>query len=386
MSKVKGLGSVWEIRQDQLRATSSNHCKPDRYELKTDMDCGPACASFLRYGGAKAQGPIREGGEPVTGDMIRGQHRKMRREAGLAISDTLREEGDERLGLGRDGMEVILREFAAVHADRFYEFKSMAFTANWNLTKGLETIKRELFARLVLHPRGVLVGVEWSNHRDLTLSPSCCDGHLQHYLVLTTISPDMKMAAYFNPAYEKVPKRAADGAIPIKFDNFALAHLRGSRSRRTRAPAETVQCTPVYGVSNQELIPRIKNSDFICELRDKRAWFFKGTDLVARTDAHYFNSYKDADLKAKEHAKEASGAVVEYTPGIFAAVRLERLSDKLVEHVEAVELGPAGHESYLDKNHCASIRVFFREDKSTLLFPTDEVGDKRADSHRPEQK
>jgi hypothetical protein len=294
------------------------------YEIrqkKGSVDCGPACASFLRYGGDRSIPPPlrsgascrshggsgdsavspKEGGKSITQAFLEEQHQKMRTELGLS-----------QIRLSHYELRDVLNEYANLYAGGFFRFQISEKDVAWNLGDGTEAVRKRLEKFHSKDSRGVVVLVEISNHLDLNPCTGSCEKHGLHFVVVTGFSPDKKTLYYFDP----ILTRSTTEPIPTNPDGFAVAHLRAMR-QSDRRYANRVRSYIVHGKSCDKDAVKIKNGDLLGELDVNNNIHTRSQDLYARADAAYFNNYIDADKAAEKYTAKGSGAVVEYPEGTF---------------------------------------------------------------------
>lgn len=371
---------------------------------KGDGDCGPTCATFLRYGGHLASGPPMEGENRVTRDEVRDMANMMREQ----IRRSYEENRSSNTGFSPDSVAETISEFAPVHDGYIYRgkySKDWIPTANRPLVEEMIHVLQKMNEYLAHDPRGVIVPM-FSTLKpaiEAYQNPKTRASASAHWV--TYLGSENEDALIYNPGDREIVETYA--YLPLKQLTFShiwycsslqrnevisafMAEPQGSFDEGftsylvygTRAPGSPheTQATRTAGS------PYILAGDNIGEIDMKSsiAWP-NAQDLIAQENATYYYSYKTADVAAEALSETTSVAVIECPEGLFAVVAVNDLGTALATGESWPDVGSTGssEDSFLKKNwrEMASLSLHLAYDeegerkikKKTLEWP---------DSHR----
>ncbi len=334
---MKFLKSVYEIQQDP-----------------GDMDCGPSCAAFIRYGGPENVGGPKEAGSRVSSTDIQRLAARMRAETNQSRS--------ENRGMWANDLEAILNEFAAVWDGKIFKFSVRNHQFQDVSESSFVQLQSWLDSLLGANPRGIPVVVQTD------FGP--------HFVVY--VGSDDNGVDVFDPApgrHVGVPKRLST----VEFGRRVYeAVFFGS-------PAG-------WGVNvlvgTEDPNWYIRANDALGEL-DAKGWNFTWGEIVeAAADAEYHNSAVAADDAARKIASSSNVGVIEAPEGVFAVVQLKPVGQSLVKAAEdgsaEFDRNDSDSSSFLVRNfgRIASIRLLIGlgEGSERQTFVVDEISKGR--THR----
>ncbi len=302
----KPLRTLGDLQQRMATKTSTN------------MDCGPTCLAFLRYGGffgAAVQtygieSPLpapKEGGQVLSlSDMYKLCDR-MRQETGA---------GNQMTPLGFTALQAIADEFCRVWNNKQYDFQHHLQDVD-DIASVVSLIPQWL---KLGDGRGVVI--REAQNRDNPRS-------IGHFVVVGGVGSQSghQSIVTFDPAGELEGLPSAVGADDLE---PWLTKYSMERSQKTISVGGVV--VPAPAAFAMEVL--------FSQAADKNHYIVSGmhlgtvhlnyqlsgptnVPLVVAGDASYFSAYTDADAKAWQWAQSQSTAVVECPAGTFAVMRIE---------------------------------------------------------------
>jgi putative peptidoglycan binding protein len=290
------LDTIFDIHQDQ-----------------GDGDCGPTCAAFFRFGGARASGTPTENGRQVTGGLIQGLAERMRAETNASAN--------HQEGTSRQEMCQILREFAGSHGGRRRAFEVV------NETYDLSTEPAILLAAgswgswlqrlLRTSPRGILTGVQSypkaQPYREAIREADALGttvSYTNHWVVV--IGATSQEVVFYDPGFGQHGRHT-----------FPLLDLFAAHMEWAKGPILNRAAMSSHLIVAQDPDPewQLLAGRGICEVDAGLMTF--GDRLVAQRDAEWFSNPDEADSRARAISGGGKSAVVVEVPhGNFAVVEV----------------------------------------------------------------
>lgn len=290
------LDTIFDIHQDQ-----------------GDGDCGPTCAAFFRFGGARASGTPTENGCQVTGGLIQGLAERMRAETSASANHSA--------GTSREEMCQILREFAGSYAGQRKTFDVVSETYDLSteaaVLLGARSWGSWLQRLLRTSPRGVLTGVQ-SYPRGQTYREAIREANdlgttvsfTNHWVVAIGVSGDQ--VVFYDPGYGR------HGRHTFPLIDFFAAHIEWAKGPFIQRSAMSSHL-----IVAQDPDPewQLRAGRGICEVDAGLMTF--GERLVAQRDAEWFCNPDEADARARALSGSGKSAVVVEVPhGNFGVVEV----------------------------------------------------------------
>jgi len=288
------LDTIFDIHQDQ-----------------GDGDCGPTCAAFFRFGGARASGAPTENGQQVTGGLVQGLAERMREETSAS--------SHHQDGTSREEMCQILREFAGSYGQRRKTFEVVDQTYDLSTEPSILLAAGSwsswLQRLLRTSPRGVLTGVQsYSNNRPYREAVRNAAGgnvsYTNHWVVV--IGATSSEVVFYDPGFGQHGRHT----FPL-LDLFA-SHMEWSKGAFFQRSAMT---SNLIVAKDPDPEWRLLAGSGICEV-DAGAMTW-GDRLVAQRDAEWFCNPDQADARARQLSGGGKSAlVVEVPHGNFGVVEV----------------------------------------------------------------
>lgn len=290
----------------------------DIHQDEGDGDCGPTCATFLRYGGAQARGTPSENGVGITGGTVQSLAERIR--AKTQASE------DHRAGTDLHAMREILNEFAGSWHRRRVEWEvsittydvSDALKAQLSLGSWVTHME----SLLQTSPRGVLTGV-LCYEGGLPYRDACrvakAEGRqvsaTNHWVVCLAINEHE--AVFYDPGFGN------HGRSTFETPDFFAAHMEWAKSPiepRSAIGSELIASQPARAEW------QIEAKTGICEL-DAGALTW-GERLTAQAAAEWYSNPDEADARALELAEAGTNAlVIELPGGNFGTVKVNAIDE-----------------------------------------------------------
>ena len=285
----------------------------DLHQDQGDGDCGPTCAAFFRFGGARASGTPTENGQQVTGGLVQGLAERMREETSASTH--------HQDGTSREEMCQILREFAGSYGQRRKTFEIV------DQTYDLSTEPAVLLAAgswsswlqrlLRTSPRGVLTGIQ-SYSRNQTYREAVREAnalgsgvsYTNHWVVV--LGATSSEVVFYDPGFGQHGRHT----FPL-LDLFA-AHIEWAKGPIVQRSTMTSR---LIVAKDPDPEWRLLAQSGVCEV-DAGAMTW-GDRLVAQRDAEWFCNPDQADARARELSGGGKSAVVVEVPhGNFGVVEV----------------------------------------------------------------
>jgi hypothetical protein len=373
---------------DNLAGTLTNvhQIKQDR----GDMDCGPTCTLFFRFGGRIATDAPMEAGQSLTGQDIRDLQTRIKDKAQARDSGTV---------IGN--MPDMLNEFAAVYqfspaqeelhgtqTGAQYRFRmssqSIITRSDDSGRSGFRAVIAFLDRLLLQDPRGVLIPIfaTEGDPREREEGDAVRGG--QHWVVY--VGRSNRMAHYYDPGGWDT----TDGPSEMELGAFALKHLLWCEKNLESDGAaddlsQGIYLSRLVSGSQAPAEAYINSNTPLGQIDFDSMWdgWTASEGLTTSADAIYFNNPKDADTKAEELANEGSAVVIEKPDGIFAAVQVNDIGAHFSESADEVivdsEESAAGDYLIDNWDTIRSIKLLLgyvedgeRSFHEALIYPDDE--------------
>lgn len=293
----------------------------DIHQDDGDRDCGPTCATYIRFGGKLTSGAPTENGQGIAGETVQAMARQMRAHTSASAS--------ERVGTTVSEMLEILKEFAGSWDRRregWYDYSQAEVNVSTPalLAQSLSAWVTRVNGLLRGSPRGVLAmvrsypdGQPYYAARDAA-GPAGPAGILHWVVILSANSEEVE---FYDPHADHHGRRTFD------CEDFFLGHLDGGIS-----PGERFNSADAYSILiglQRGQPPRehlLRRGTYLCQL--DAGYTTYGQELIAQADAEWYVNADEADERARGLATGGTNAVVvEFPQGNFGVVQVNDVSD-----------------------------------------------------------